>query len=389
MNRIHTALLLVWLASLLAGCASNSGMIPSFQDITTETRRHGYLHGRQYEAISIPGLLPSPDAGFLYAHNPRRFPLAKVGVSHNATFTLVRTIGANCTMAQVSALRDGIMGMRSLADEVVELKYEKRQDELLKLQAVYDAVNRDEKLNLASAWSNGSKVGLNATELGALNLRLQNATRELAKQEKDLYSQINQPGLMIFRWNREDESATSVQATDMVGASYASSRAGKGFAVVGGVRVSTLFVGTDILDNAPHARDLGVIRNWLPMPTSLIQAKYITYVSEVDSARSFSLKVSVTAAELKALAADWEKNLNLELAYYRARIESLSNAAFMGNGTLEVRSVPMVNATFHKDMLGTYNGTDAWAGIYDVATPLNTLQMFMGKVDAPLEAGGL
>lgn len=162
---------------------------------------------------------------------------------------------------------------------------------------------------------------------------------QLALKEKRLAEMVSTPGVLIFRWAAQNVSDASANLAGIMGGGGQSEKTLGGYAIVSGLRMATLYIGSDIHEmwkNAVHKPEV----TSKPMVTTMVaQARRIAYVSELNLQQLFAMKAELDAERLGKIAADWQTMLKLTLAVSMARVAQMSNTGVIGDMVVTVHSL--------------------------------------------------
>ena len=162
---------------------------------------------------------------------------------------------------------------------------------------------------------------------------------QLALKEKRLAELVSTPGVLIFRWAAQNVSDASANLAGIMGGGGQSEKTLGGYAIVSGLRMATLYIGSDIHEmwkNAVHKPEV----TSKPMVTTMVaQARRIAYVSELNLQQLFAMKAELDAERLGKIAANWQTMLKLTLAASMARVAQMSNTGVIGDMVVTVHSL--------------------------------------------------
>ncbi|MBF0590003.1 MAG: hypothetical protein HQL53_12855 [Magnetococcales bacterium] len=215
---------------------------------------------------------------------------------------------------------------------------------------------------------------------------------------KDVIKILKKPGLMVFQWRAKNSSSNSGGLGTLLGGRSDGQESMEGFGIIGGLRVSTLFLNNDLLeeDHWPHAYDDFFNGMMFKVPTTTYQAKYISYFSSLERIKKLQAKLDATIEDIKNLAtadsttAAWLAGQRLKLEMAISRMSQVSNMAIMDGGfviTSPVNWGELVNPTpFTKPdcdvltggcdhlMANDANKERVWLTFYEVGTRLKDLK---------------
>jgi len=346
------------IALVLSGCADRV-MVTSFQDITSESKRQGWFYGRQYSSISIPGFISAFEPGTLYSYNPTRGPLTATGVAWGKESLIVsKTIDSGAAQGTVGTIKKKLEEIKSKTTEVVQLRLD-----MLK-QSLNDTV------------TTGTKPFVIGTTDPAT--AYQKALGELEALESQLADMVSANGVMIFRWAHGDESKAEAKVSEIASAGGGSSKAGAGYAILNGLRVSTLYVGEDILQQWNDVEDIGFWRSWTQIVTQVAQAKEIAYTTELNLESTFQAELKLDAETVKNIAENWQQEVSVVLSAFSARFQRTANAGVVGNEVITWRKVDWKSPDVSFDPVKLPAHQQGWTTFFQVSTSLKALKKTMG-----------
>ncbi|WP_035250928.1 hypothetical protein [Desulfocurvus vexinensis] len=356
--RATLAASLLGLALLLAACQPAS-TITTLHGVTTESNALGprfsrVFWGTQWESVSLLGLLPARQPGALHCYNPRHGPNAAIGVSQGQSYILTRTVGDDVTLEEVLALRDALLQAQDSALDAARARLGALRTALTARGAA--------QADGASPQAAPGALAEQATQ-GA-----RKADRQLDQAERDVRMALRRPGLLVVRWSMARESEHGASVGEAASVSGGSGATRSGLAVLGGIRVSRLYLGDDILGQWSGVRNIGAFTHWPQVTTLLIQARHVAFLSDVGMERVFRAELEIDARDAALAATDWKALASLELAAYRARVENLGGMGLLGDGG----SVTLAPPPWATQGAGT--APDDWHTLYQVTTPLKALR---------------
>ncbi len=323
--------LLVLLAFLtVGGCSSTgSGLITSFDDLTSESERQGTTDINQNRIISISGSLPHTMPGTIYRYKKSRAASTAFGISTGNSYVLSKTIEAPSDAKELlSSIRDSILEARLAAAKLAALRLQQIQ-----LESGLESDDDDSDRAILKSQAN------------LLAPQVTKARDDLSTRVNIANKLINESGLLVFRWSTQERSDVSLQT--LFGLRSRRESASSGYAIVAGLRESTLFVGKDIgklFDSTLDLRerfhwDLGLRWNWFPwffyygedenlrITTKTIQVQHIAYFKDLDIATAVAASVDTTIEQLAnhGKLVEQLQEIEIDLAFASSAI--LSNEA--------------------------------------------------------------
>lgn len=397
---LQTALLL--LSFVAAGCGTNpASVVTSLDDVTSESDVEGaFFSLTQTKSVALNGLLPILPGDLCYAkskHSPFSaicFAPTRLQNAENyhtsepkfsgQSFYRSRTIGEEVTGKDVVTVRNNLEKMVRAAEKYLEAKLtlakfdiaqaanpssskpdqqseKKTEKETEKTTGEVTTTTTNETnetttdqpvktMQEGTAKLGGESVNKVTKESSVANLPAETRAQMVASVRESgrhydttldsFKTELTKTGLIVFQWDAVGKTLVNGQFGTLAGATFSDSKERSGFAVVGGIRISQLFVGKDILNVEsvwPQvASRIEKSRNAV-IPTTLYQAKYITYFSEMERLPELQAKLSATLDQLATMGAD-PGTLALEktdLSLAISRMYRITNTALMGAGTLE------------------------------------------------------
>lgn len=373
------AMILCILLSALtfSGCVGGSNrIISSIDDLTSDYEYKGLLI-RQGSQLSIPGHITADGIGQLYFNKAKRGPYNAIGITcKNKSFYMTKTFNNNVTLQDLIDIRDKIVDLQTTASKLVDNRLSILKDDLLKIKNATKGMSNDDRKKLEVDYNKNKK--------------------DFYEIEKKVLKSIKKQGVMIFRWNVEDEKGASSNISQsgakMAAIDYRKSIGKNGFALVGGIRICNLYIGTDLLNAWKGVREFGGFNDQLIIPTTLLQAKNIIYLSSQDISKYVNAQFSFTKEQFAKILGTPEgiyklllDQTALEVTTYMARVENISNTGIMGKMDSEFISINLGDVPKAKI-------TDGWTTFYQVSTGLKRLKAFIytkGLETVIEEAAGL
>ncbi|WP_461210538.1 hypothetical protein [Desulfocurvus sp. DL9XJH121] len=364
-DRTKTILLLAVVAMLLAGC-SHKAMVTSFQDITSESKRQGWFYGRQYSSVSIPGFNAAYEPGRLYSYNPARGPLTATGIAPGEQSLIIsKTVQGSDDENAIIAIKTQLETVKQLTEEVVQARIDMLKNDINAKAGSGTTIFNNVDANAATAYS---------TKLG-----------QLKAAETTLNNQVNKNGIMIFRWAYGTVADESTDVAEILKTNNEAGAQSSGYAIINGLRVSTLYVGTDILKQWNEVRDIGFWRAWPQIVTTVAQTRQIAYTSELDLEQVFAAELNLDYETVENVAANWKTELSVVIKTYAARFEKCANTGLIGKEVITQREVDWgQRQTTQETALPAH--LQEWSTFYQTSTSLKALKKTMGG-DHPYKDG--
>ncbi|MBE0367538.1 hypothetical protein [Pseudoalteromonas aurantia] len=359
MDKVLTKLLTCSLViSVAGGCSSTTGLIASFEDLTTETSKEGFTKIPQYRVISIPGMLPFSDIGGVHFYKSQRKPSSSIGITLEAnSYAIETTIGGeddSCAEECIYDIKEKILSVKNLAFDLAQAR-----------------------INLAV--ETASSVVKKKEEYASLR-------NEFNKQYKEALELIKKSGVMVFTWSTGSEQSGSIGLGKLFGTSQSQSKLQSGFAVVSGLKISQLYVGSDIGNTWGGLNRSSGFSNRFEVTTYNLQAQYITYMAESEWSASTKFDFEAAAELLSNSGTLSERLGSIEIKQALAKTSSLMN---MGVTGLSKREKVIVDweKPFKKPIgcLNGSNGSDfntnnGWQTIYAVKSDLKDILSMRKKL---------
>lgn len=354
-------------AVALSGCAERY-MVTSFQDITSESKRQGWFYGRQYSSISIPGFISAYEPGLLYSYNPARGPLTATGIAVNhESYIVSKTIPAVQSDDTAGLTVAGQVKLKLDAIKTQTLKVVRLRMEELKSR-LNDTVPDDETKPFV-------------VDDTITRTDYNDALEALETLEEDLAAMVSENGIMIFRWAYGSEKSAQAKVSEAASTSASSAEAGAGYAIINGLRVSTLYMGSDLLSQWNHADDIGFWRNWLQIVTQVAQAREIAYSTELNLEKTFQADLELSYDTAQKIAKNWKKELTLIMKMFSARFEQTANTGVLGKARITWQKVkwhtPPNGVSFVASPLPRHQQN--WITFYQTSTSLKALKKALGS----------
>lgn len=349
--KIHIELIAVLLAStILSGCSTTGGQIASFEDLTTESKKEGFVKIPQYRVISIPGLLPFSDIGGVHFYKANRKPSSAIGLSNGKSYSIETTINSTCDENCLSLVRWKILLVKSAAANLIE-----------------------DKVNLTRLRSNQPSASSTDSERTAFQTTIISATdkynttrTDLDTKYQDAVKSINNNGILVFRWNTNTNISGSIGLGAILGSSWEKDETQSGFGLISGLKISTLYVGDDILKTWGNINKQSKYHNRYEITTYTMQAQKIMYMSEQDLSSSLRANLKASYSQLSNISDTIKALDNIEIQAALSKVSNLSNMGVIGNSK---RSVIDVNWS-NPNSISTPSSHDGWQTIYSVKSDL-------------------
>lgn len=343
------ALITLSLALIFVGCSSTGGLITSFEDLTTETKKEGAFKLPQYRVISVPGILPFADVGSLQFYMPGRKPSTSIGLSaDSSSYVLQSVVNDSCDLQEFIGIRNNLMLLREKAESYVENKINHTKLKSLLLSDKIDPADKGNHKVLAT--NAASKIDTVKSELDSLY--------------KEVVNSIDKTGIIVYRWSYNSSMEGSFSLGNMLGRK---NEKYNGFALLSGLRIATLIVGKDLVDKwKPHLNIKSKYANRFELTTFVMQAKYISYVTEYDL-------LGMATAKLKAsdLPKEMKKLNMIEIEAALSKAANLSNMGFLGDMKRTRKKIDWTDQ-LNKEYLDSLN-EEGWQTFYSVVSDLTDL----------------
>lgn len=329
---------------VLAGCATDKGMLKSFENISSDYTNEGFWKIKQRRTMSINGQLPFANVGDVFHYTPVRGNLSAIGLdwATNKSYELVQTYTNTSTLPEILKIRDKITAVSTEAASLIVAgnELEDASETEAKAKAKLDSSKAEEKDAAKSAYDT-------ATVLKEQKQKAVDAAEKKLKQTTaDVTGLIATNNLFVFRWNVMEKGNLKATLTDGAAARMEKEIGGSGFVILAGMRSRTLHVTkadmTNLLSTAKNNHKLGWrLVDWLPgfhgsrihAVTHLIETQHEAYISEQSLKRAIALTVDASKLKGTGLA----KKAALEVAINS--LESLANAGVISRPTTHKREV--------------------------------------------------
>ncbi|MEO5345150.1 MAG: hypothetical protein H7834_02080 [Magnetococcus sp. YQC-9] len=348
---------------LLSGCTTElpKSMVTSFDDVTSESDMKGANSKfTQTRSIALNGLMPTLFPGDLCYNKISRTADSMVCIApKNArgSFYRVRTINggsSEITESDVTNLRNAIAAATQEAEKLLQAK-----------------------LNLVTY-----KVSTAQPDPGVLSSMsgtVIQANNDYHRAINNIYDKLNKPGLNVFYWDAQTDNSFRIGLGTLMGLSSEEMKHRSGFAVVGGLRVSHLFVGNDVWDDAWPALDKTKLEGsqYSSVPTTIYQAKYATYFSDMEGLSSLQARFAATIGQLAKIAANPSVELatmELDIGIVLSKMYAVGNAAMLGNSRVENKDLIWGSTLLEMNKPCGSDNPQCWQTFYTVGTQLKDLR---------------
>jgi hypothetical protein len=343
--------LFVVIAFLMCSCSTTSGQIASFEDLTTDSHKEGWLKIPQYRVISITGLLPFTSSGSLHFYKRKRKPSSAIGLSNKSSYVVENTVGENdCDMDCLAEIRGKILLVKNIASRLIEEKID-----LIKLQSRKPVVN-----------SSDVEISAYQTTISAAEEKYRKSRIELDAKHLEAVNAINKNGVIVFRWNTKTEKSASFSLGSLFGASGKQDKDLSGFGILSGLKIATLYVGRDVGNAFGNIDRDSRYSNRFEITTYAMHAKHIMYMSEEDLSTSLGTNLRASYSQLENIDETAKAFDNIEMQAVLSKASNLSNIGVIGNSVRKFYSVDWndINSTL------SLSGYDGWQTIYSVKSDL-------------------
>lgn len=332
------------LGAIISGCTSTGGQIASFEDLTTESSKEGLFKVPQYRVISISGMLPFFDVGGVHFYKSKRKPSSAIGINNGSSYAIETTIDNTCDQVCLTLIKEKILLVKNKAASLIKAK-----------------------INIARLMSIEPKTDAKAIKTATDEYKT--ISDELDLKHKEAVAAIKDNGVMVFRWNTNSKKSGSIGLGAIFGVSGSKDETQSGFGIISGLKTSTLYLGKDILNTWGNLNDDSKYSNRFEMTTYVMQAQYITYMSENDLSSSLRGNLKASYSQLSNLS-DTIKNLdNIEINAALSKVSNLSNIGVIGESK---RSKVLIDWD-NPNLLSVPARLDGWQTIYAVKSDLKDL----------------
>lgn len=354
------SLCVLLLASLMVG-GCKERLIYSIEDLNTEKKIGSWFTVYQYRTASIPGLLPFSDMRFVYYDKLFSSPSAAIGLNRDKSFIVTTEVDFKGECGDLIKLRNKLMELKRSAIKVVSDKMY-----LNSLRYTKTPENKDtQKLE------NQKEEALKAYKC---------SRAEFEDKHKEVTKALNQKGVFIYRWTTTSGVQGDLGLGDILTGNFFKEEQYNGFAIVGGLRVSTLYVGKDLVEKWAK-------QNWFSsnfpddfkVTTYLMQAKYILYISEHEFAAELAGVIKASYSQLKDLPKTIRKLDEIELSTIASSLFNFSNTGFFGEAQYFVNPIYWEQEEID-DFRRSLNKSKGWQPFFSVQTELDDLTRLSGRV---------
>lgn len=348
---------------IISGCSSTGSQIASFEDLTTEASKEGFTKLPQYRVISIPGFLPFSEVGAVHFYKPQRKPSSAIGISSGQqSYALQTTIGldeavedkTHCDTTCLTGIRDKILQLKDAAARLVETRVN-----LTKL--------------IAAPATGGADL------VSTANANYQTARQALDLAHREAVQAIQDQGVMVFRWNTNIHRQGNLGLGTLFTVSGSRDETQSGFGLLSGLRSTTLYIGSDLVDSWDRIDPDSTFTNRLEMTTYSLQARHILYMSESDLSLSLGTKLQASYDQLADLSDTFKKLDQIEINAALAKVSNLGNIGVIGGA--KTRRIPI---NWHKTNQSEERVQQAnWQTIYAVKSDLSDMLTMMKQLKEP------
>lgn len=349
--------------SAAAGCASKTGLITSLEDLSTESRREGFVKVPQYRVVSVPGLLPFAEVGGLYFYKPKRQPASAIGLSPDHSFILVAEIDSGCDNACMIPIKDALSKLRAQALDLIQNKIELSR-----------------RLNTEKPKAEELRLQAEAADREALEA-YKKSRDQFDKSYDNVVNRLIHNGVMIYRWSTSSKTSGAMGLGNLFGASGSNSEQYNGFALISGLRMATLFAGNDILSAWPRLDKKSRYHNRFELTTFVMQAKHIMYSAEADLESLLQANLKASYDQLANLPETVRSLDRIEINAVIAKLSNLSNMGILG--VVRRSTVPIDWAQTGLEQRLRLNGWNTFYSVESDLIDLMDLVTAAGKKEAP------
>ncbi len=372
--KMSLSIIAILLGLCLAACQGNMAEKYSSSMFGTSLN----IKGASVQRVDtdVRGLLPPPLVGPCYALEPHAHAYSAVGLAEQDSFYVVR----------------------ELMDPLAAVDLEDLFDVRKQIIRVHDALGQSIMALVSFASQKHTAAEAEGTEaLPLLNKavhdpQVKTANKEVAEALDAYFDSVKKRGIMVFEWDSGEESGGKANVGTLASGNKQSSVTGKGFAILGGVRFQTLYAGKDILEVYKHVKPQGNYASWAQVPTTIIQARHVVYVTRADLVDCLNVAVDIDPEVLETLPEKWREIIKAKIEYNSSKIWSLTNSGVTGVCKIGVTRAPwnVTNAEMDnnynslENLFGTVPVGEQWSPFLQIMTPLDTLRDF---VSMPPEEG--
>lgn len=325
--------LFVALALTLTACASTNPMRIALTELgTTSDSEYGAYGLRLTRAVNVTGLAAEEVVGMMTTDPdkwsfreqfarffPKRTDLPDImtprlhsGPSHIVERTFCKevvaadgTVSTNCpTIENLTAIKSKIQTYQAKIAILAQQQLKEKILEAASKSVVQDVTKNEELLKLLkSTYPDDAEIGAATSDklsevLTSKLTAFKASTTQLFTELVELDKAVNQPGIIVTNWER-DTKLTASAGIEGANASFDSSRKKGGFLILGSPRVTTLLLGTDLVErynergNINNDADKFFKLNRNHITYYQLRAKQVVFAESYYSALSAGLKVDV------------------------------------------------------------------------------------------------
>lgn len=354
------SLCVLLLASLIVG-GCEERLIYSIEDLNTEKKIGSWFTVYQYRTASIPGLLPFSDMRFVYYDKLFSSPSAAIGINRDKSFIVTTEVDFKGECKDLINLRNKLMELKRSAINVVSDKMY-----LNSLRYTKTPKNKDtQKLE------SQKEEALKAYKC---------SRAEFENKHKEVTEALNQKGVFIYRWTTTSGVQGDLGLGDILTGNFFKEEQYNGFAIVGGLRVSTLYVGKDLVEKWLKQDCISsIFMDDFKVTTYLMRAKCILYISEHELAAELGGIIKASYNQLKDLPETIRKLDEIELQTIASSLFNFSNTGFLGDAEYLVNPVNWEQEEIDYFRV-SLNKSKGWQPFFSVQTELDKLVRLSGRV---------
>jgi hypothetical protein len=302
----------------------------------------------QSSIISISGQLPFPDVGHAYYWFTGSSPLSSVPVTADGnTYCLT----AEVSDATGNPLKKAAMYLDNFQS--------------LSLQAALLAAAASSPTNISNPSFSAASGGTNISQL----------MTQVFIARSNLLDSISNPGIIVARWTHKSETSGDIKAADYGSISAKSEQTRSGYVLMNGLRIRTLYPGSDINDYYTNLMLHAGIKNRknVGVVTYLEETKELSYAQDYEQLTALAATLDLSkviktlttnSADQNALKALMELNVMLEV--YRTTITQLGVYGNLSHIQWKRTDFKDLKEIDSNDYLA--NGAQGWIPVYAVLT---------------------
>lgn len=361
----------------VSGCSTTSKVANVFDDLVNETHTTSTYLLSHKSILSISGLAPARLPGSFILHvGGDLSPTHAIGVSPKWSYVFSSTYELDDRspyplVPLVTKYRELLELSRALAAGKVEL---------IAIDASIKKPDRAAACTLLEIKPATECTDAKVTQSRAeKNKKITEQDEKLKSAKNAFEAAANGMNAITMRWQRTTSDAAGAKYGSYGRVGYDSQHGKSGLAFYGDIRVSSLYFGEDFLDLLADYSE--VSKKWIftrsGIPTYVVQAKHIQYVSDEDERSRFEMGLKVSQLQIKALEDALGAGTDateLIAEYTTALVSDIGNNGRLSNPAHSVRPYCFFPTEAHQDQLWEETGkSQKYSTIYEVRSQLSFL----------------